>query len=66
MSEACPPPYLMNTEPLELEDLPLQVALLTMEVASLRDKLMAATRLLEEMARCLRPDSFLGLGAGDG
>lgn len=30
------PPYLHNTEPMELEDIPLQVALLTMEVAQLR------------------------------
>lgn len=30
------PPYLNNTEPLEVEDTPLQLALLTMEVAEHR------------------------------
>lgn len=30
------PPYLLRTEPMELDDLPLQVALLTMEIATLR------------------------------
>jgi len=33
------PPYLNNTDPLEVEDLPLQVALLTMELARLRTEL---------------------------
>ncbi len=31
------PLHLLNTDPLELEDVPLQVALLTMEVAQLRE-----------------------------
>lgn len=30
------PSFLMETQPMELEDVPLQLALLTMEVASLR------------------------------
>jgi hypothetical protein len=30
------PPYLRETEPLEIEDLPLQVSLLTMELAVIR------------------------------
>lgn len=30
------PPYLRQTEPQEIEDLPLQVSLLTMEIANLR------------------------------
>ena len=30
------PPYLLRTDPMELEDIPLQVALLTMEIAALR------------------------------
>lgn len=34
------PPYLYNTDPMEPEDIPLQVALLTMEIASLRQFLM--------------------------
>jgi hypothetical protein len=33
------PPYLRNTDPMEPEDLPLQVALLTMELASVRERL---------------------------
>ena len=32
-------PFLNNTEPMELEDLPLQVALLTMELCALRGRL---------------------------
>jgi hypothetical protein len=36
------PSYLRETEPLELEDVPLQVALLTMEVAALRQKMEQA------------------------
>jgi len=35
------PPYLLRTDPMELDDLPLQVALLTMEVAALRVALEA-------------------------
>jgi hypothetical protein len=31
------PSFLNNTQPLEIEDIPLQVALLTMEVKRLRD-----------------------------
>lgn len=36
MSGEILPSYLLNTEPLEPTDLPLQVALLTMELAQLR------------------------------
>lgn len=35
------PPYLRETEPMEPEFLPLQVALLTMEVVALRARLTA-------------------------
>lgn len=51
MSEDLLPPFLNNTDPLELEDIPLQVALVTMEVARLR-QLLTAAGLIE-------PDSFL-------
>lgn len=54
------PPYLNNTEPLEPDDQALQLALITMEVASQREKLMALSRMFEEMARLVKPDSFLG------
>jgi hypothetical protein len=36
------PSYLRETEPLEIEDVPLQLALLTMEVAALREKMAEA------------------------
>lgn len=39
------PPYLNRIEPMELEDIPLQVALLTMEIARLR---MDVATLLDE------------------
>ena len=42
------PPFLLNTEPMEPDELPLQVALLTMEIASLRTKLAALIDKLEE------------------
>ena len=54
------PPFLNNIEPLEMEDIPLQLALITMEVASQREKLMALSRMFEEMARLVKPDLFLG------
>ena len=46
------PPYLHCTDPMEIEDLPLQVALLTMEVAAIRsrlEELLAPTPPIEEM-----------------
>jgi hypothetical protein len=46
------PPYLNNTDPLEPEDLPLQLALLTGEVARIRQQLTA-------IAIAANPDSFL-------
>ena len=41
------PPFLLNSDPMEPEDLPLQVALLTMEVASLRGSLAMLADLLD-------------------
>ena len=35
------PPYLLRTDPMALDDQPLQVALLTMEIAALRVTLEA-------------------------
>lgn len=45
------PPFLRITEPLEPEDIPLQVALLTMEIAALRQVLMALQTRLDDHAR---------------
>lgn len=56
------PPYLHNTEPLEMEDIPLQLALVTMEVAEMRNKLAAMSRAFSELARLVEPASFLGGG----
>jgi hypothetical protein len=44
------PPYLLNWEPLEIEHLPLQVALLTMEMAALVQRLTAAETALGALA----------------
>lgn len=52
------PPYLHNTEPLEAEDIPLQLCLVTMEVASLRAKLEALSRGLAELSQMVKPDLF--------
>ena len=56
------PPYLNNTEPLEAEDIPLQLALLTMEMASQREKLSSLSAMFAEMARLIMPDAFLWPG----
>lgn len=59
------PPFLNNTEPLEPEDQALQLALITMEVASIRHKMAALARMFEEMAKLVNPDLFMGT-FGDG
>lgn len=59
------PPYLNNTEPLEPEDQGLQLALVTMEVASIRHKMAALSRAFAEMAKLVNPDLFMGT-FGDG
>jgi hypothetical protein len=43
---------------MELEDLPLQVSLLTMEVANLRRSLEAIARLMDNAVREIRPPPF--------
>lgn len=58
MSEGLLPPYLHNTEPLETEDIPLQLALITMEVASLREKLARLSQALTEAGQMINPDLF--------
>jgi hypothetical protein len=58
MSEVILPPYLHNTEPLEPEDIPLQLALLTMEVAALRERMTAIADLMQQMASLIRPDEM--------
>ena len=40
------PPYLLNTEPMEPEHIPLQLALLTMEVRSQREALQRLSAAL--------------------
>ena len=49
------PPYLRRTEPMEPDDLPLQVALLTMEVATQRKSLALLATTLETLAGAIRP-----------
>jgi hypothetical protein len=38
----------MNTEPMELEDLPLQVALLTMDLAALRQAIADLAGMVDD------------------
>ena len=57
----CLPIYLNNTEPLEVEDLPLQVALLTMELANMRTAQAQISKLLRRLADLIEPK-----GWGDG
>ena len=45
------PSYLHNMEPLEVEALPLQVALLTSEVAHLRDSLLKTMRTVSYLVK---------------
>ena len=49
------PPFLRETEPMELEAIPLQVALLTMEVQAQRIALSRMATILEEAARLIHP-----------
>ena len=52
------PPYLRRTEPMEAEDIPLQLALLTMEVATQRQALALLATTLETLAAAIRPPEF--------
>jgi hypothetical protein len=45
----------LRESPTEIEDLPLQVSLLTMEVATQRQALDQLAALLEAMAQLIRP-----------
>jgi hypothetical protein len=56
------PPYLQRTEPMEVEDLPLQVSLLTMELALHRQMMGRMAIILETAARMLQGP---GLGLDD-
>lgn len=49
------PPYLSNTEPLEPEEIPLQLSLLTMEVAAQRAALDRLAQLMNYAATMIRP-----------
>ena len=53
-----PPPFLRNSEPMEAEELPLQVSLLTMELAAQREALMKVADALATIAAMLRPPSY--------
>lgn len=57
------PPYLARTEPMEVEDLPLQVSLLTMELAAMRQMMQRMAVVLETAARMMNPP---GLDLDDG
>ena len=49
------PPYLRRTEPMEPEDLPLQLALLTMEVANQRKALDRLAFLFRTIGEAIEP-----------
>jgi hypothetical protein len=57
------PPYLRTTEPMEVEALPLQVSLLTMELATQRQMLQRMSLILETAAAMMKGP---GLGIDDG
>ena len=57
------PPYLSNTEPMELDDVPLQLALLTMEVRAQRQALQ---RLSAALGMAGRMTALPGLDDGAG
>lgn len=42
------PPFLLNTDPMEPEDMPLQLALVTMELARLRTDLSVLRAALDD------------------
>jgi len=52
------PPYLCNTEPMEPAEIPLQLALLTMEVAAQRQALGRLAQLFNYTATMIQPASF--------
>ena len=53
-SRSALPPFLQQTEPMEPDALPLQVALLTMELAEVRIRLAELGRLLGSTVAVLR------------
>jgi hypothetical protein len=55
------PPYLHNTDPMEWEDIPLQVALLTMEIVQLRQTLAAMLDRHDEID-AQKFDVLVGIG----
>jgi hypothetical protein len=55
------PPYLRATEPMEVEDLPLQVSLLTMEVAEQRKSLASLADMLRLMAAAIEPAAMAAI-----
>ena len=60
------PPFLREC-PTEMEEMPLQMQLLTMEVAALRLALTRLARLLLTTAQAIEPpDPLAGLGGNDG
>ena len=63
------PPHLQITEALPPEQVPLQVALLTMEIADLRMRLAALARLLIAAAGTVQPPdgetALIGMGPNE-
>ena len=51
----CLPSYLNNTDPLEPEDIPLQLALVTMELAAMRTAQARLARALRDLADAIEP-----------
>jgi len=52
------PPFLREWTPLEIDQLPLQVALLTMELAAIRQRLDRLATVLIALADSLKPPVF--------
>jgi hypothetical protein len=60
------PPFLKASDPMELEDVPLQVALLTMEAARSRLMLAELGAILETAGRLMIEAAESGLTLDDG
>jgi hypothetical protein len=59
------PPYLHNIDPMELEDIPLQVALLTMELNQHRAVIAAMLERHDQTDAKKRDRMDAGVGIGD-
>lgn len=52
------PPHLKDTQVLEMEQLPMQVLLLTLEVAQMRQRLDMLAKVLEQTGKALRLPTY--------